>query len=107
MRPSAMTFVLLLSAVAFGQTPQGMNEQDMQKLQHRSAQVEVEIKSLCAEGKRDEAQQQAISFGRDMVQAPTMQAMRTCGEMLKNLMPMLPLLGQDSATPTQHVCDAR
>lgn len=129
MRISAMILVLLLPVVTFAQTSQGMNEQDMQKLtqqmqrlqscmqnvdqaelqeiQQRSVQVEAEIKALCAEGKRDEAQQRAISFGRDMVQNPTMQEMRSCGDMLKNIMPMLPMMDQDPATPARHVCDAQ
>ena len=129
MRLSAVILVLLFPVVTFAQNSQGMNEQDMQKLtqqmqqlqacmqnvdqadlqeiQQRSVQMEAEIKTFCAEGKRDAAQQLAISFGMDMAQNPTMREMRSCGDMLKNVMPMMPLMDQDPATPAHHVCDAQ
>ncbi len=123
------TIVLLLIPITtFAQNYQGMNEEDMQKmmqpmlmmqscmedidktdmkaLEKRSNQFQAEVKSLCASGKRDEAQAKAISFGKEMMEEPAMQTMRKCGEMMEGMMPKTPFMDQHEDDSDQHVCDS-
>jgi len=120
---------LFLSAplVASALDYQGMNEADMQKmmqqmekmqscmedvdekelkaLEQRSRQMEAEIKSLCAGGKRDQAQNKAISFAKEIANDATMKTMRKCGEMMKDVMPKMSFSGLEKDSASRHICD--
>jgi len=118
--------------VTVAQNYQNMSEEDMQKMMQqaqkmqscmqnidqakleaidkRSSEILANIDSLCASGKRDEAQQTAISYGKEMAKDPTMQAMRKCsemmsGEMMQGMMPKTPLMDLDKDLSSRHVCD--
>jgi hypothetical protein len=127
MKIAFLILFLVLPVAALGQNPQGMNEQDMQQmmqqmqkmqscmqsvdqaklkeLEQRSSQVEAEVKSLCADGRRAEAQQRAVAFGMTMAQDPALQKIRQCSKMLQGVIPKMPFLDQNQATSNQHVCD--
>lgn len=127
MKISMIFLFLFLPLVSSAQNYQGMNEEDMQKmmqqmqkmqscmedvdqsklkaLEQRSRQLESEVKSLCANGKRDQAQKKAISFGKDFVNDPTMKKMRKCGEMMKDVMPKMTFTGLDKESADHHICD--
>ena len=68
---------------------------------------ESEIKSLCAAGKRDAAQQEALAFAMEMNNNPDIRKMRECGEKMRGMMPPMPYLEQSAASETsdRHVCD--
>ena len=118
--------------ITVAQNYQNMSEEDMQKmmqqmqkmqscmqnidqaklkaLDQRSSQILANIDSLCASGKRDEAQAKAISYGKEMAKDPTMQAMKKCGEMMSSemmegMMPKTPLMDLDKDLTSHHVCD--
>lgn len=129
MRMAATLLLLLVPMITAAQDYQGMSEEDMEKmmqamqkmescmenvdqsklkiLEQRSHEVETEIESLCADGKRDEAQNKALSFGREIAQDPTMKDMRKCGEAMKGMMPKMPFTdqNQDQDRSVRHVCD--
>ena len=132
MKISAIFLLLLMPVVTVAQNYQNMSEEDMQKMMQqaqkmqscmqnidqaklkaidqRSSQILAKIDSLCASGKRDEAQQTAISYGKEMAKDPTMQAMRKCsemmsGEMMQGMMPKTPLMDLDKDLSSRHVCD--
>jgi len=124
MKMSTIVLLLLWPIVTMAQNYQGMSEADMQKmmqemqscmqsvdqkklnaLEQRSRQFEAKMKSLCASGKRDEAQVKAIAFGTEVTNDPTIKALRKCGEIMKGMMPMMPLMKQDKDYSDQHVCD--
>ncbi len=120
MKIPAIILLLLIPIASFAQDHQGMNEKDMQKmescmqnidqtklkaLEQRSSRSEAEVKSLCASGKREEAQAKAISFGKEIARDPVMQAMKKCGEMMKGMMSTMPLMNQHRARSDHHVCD--
>jgi hypothetical protein len=84
---------------------QNVDQEELKALEQRSYQMEADIKSLCANGKRDEAQEKAISFGKQMATAPAIQTMRKCGEMMKGMMPKMPFMEQDKDYSSHHVCD--
>ncbi len=84
---------------------QNVDQAKMKVLEQRSYQIEADIKSLCASGKRDEAQEKVISFGKEMAKDTTMQSMRKCGEMAKGMMPKMPFVDQGKDRSSHHVCD--
>lgn len=120
-----MSILLLIPASALAQDFRNMSESDMaammqqvqqmqsciakvdqgelKALEKRSQQLSGEVKSLCADGSRDQAQAKALSFGKDVARSPAMKTMTECGEMLKDVMPKLPFADADSSD--QHVCD--
>ena len=131
MKMAAIILLLLVPMAAGGQDHPGMSEKDMQKMkqemekmqscmenidqaklkvfEERSNQLEAEVKSLCANGKRDEAQEKTIAFGQEMMKDPTIKAMRKCGEGMKGMMPKMPFANQgqdeDEDRSRRHVCD--
>jgi ethanolamine utilization protein EutQ (cupin superfamily) len=118
---------LLIPIVAIAQNYPGMNEAEMQKmmqqmekmqscmekvdkkelkaLEQRSRQMEADVKSLCASGKRDEAQKKAISFGKEITNDATMKMMRKCGEIVKDMIPKMSFTGLDKDSADHHICD--
>jgi hypothetical protein len=132
MKILAIILLLLMPMITVAQNYQNMSEEDMQKMMQqaqkmqscmqnidqakleaidqRSSQILANIDSLCASGKRDEAQAKAISYGKEMAKDPTMQAMRKCsemmsGEMMQGMMPKTPLMDLDKDLSSRHVCD--
>ena len=132
MKILASILLLLMPMVTVAQNYQNMNEEDMQKMMQqmqkmqscmqnidqakleaidqRSSQILANIDSLCASGKRDEAQEKAISYGKEMAKDPTMKEMRNCGEMMsgemmQGMMPKTPLMDLDKDFTNRHVCD--
>lgn len=127
MKISIIFLFLAMPLVSAAQNYQGMNDADMQKmmqqmkkmqscmkdvdqselkaLEQRSRRMEAEVKSLCAGGKRDQAQNKAISFGKEIVNEPTMKLMRKCGEMMKDMMPAMTFPDLDRISAEHHVCD--
>ena len=116
MKISTVILLLLMSTVANAQNYKGMNEADMQKIQkmqscmedvdqeqlkaleQRQYQFDAEIKSLCDSGKRDEAQEKAILFEKEMTNNLAIQAVNKCGEIAEGIM--------DEDASNQHVCDS-
>ena len=125
MKTTLLILSLLFPVTSLAQSPQGMNEQELQQmmqqmqscmqdvdqdqlkgLEQRSRQVDADIKSLCTDGKRAEAQQRAMDFGLEISQDSNMQIMRKCGEMMQGMMPALPLVDyQQKTAEGKHICD--
>ena len=86
-----------------------VDQEKLREIEQRSRKLDDELKILCAEGKRDEAQAKAMSFGMELAQDPTLLEMRKCGEMYQEMMPQLPYMGQyqedDEGRSSGHVCD--
>ncbi len=133
MKTSMFLLFLFLPTIAFAQDVQNMNQGDMQKmmeqaqkmqvciqnidqekllaLEQRSEQFGTEIKALCDSGKRDKAQEKAMSFAKEMAKDPTVLQMGKCGEMMQGAMPDMmadmPFMDQeqDGEQSSMHVCD--
>ena len=129
MKVSTGLLSLLLPAMAIAQNYQGMSEQDMQNmmekmqemqtcmqgidqsrmdaLERRAKEMEAEVNSLCAKGRRDAAQNRAMTFSREMANDPDVQKMRKCGDGMKGMMPMMPMMGQVDKPEKSggHICD--
>lgn len=128
-RLTTFTLFSLVALAAQAQNPAGMSDADMEKMMQgmqamhecmagldqtaleqfgkEGEQMNAEVKALCADGKRDEAQARAMEYGKKVANDPTMKAMAECGKKMQNAMPQM----QSSAAPTpeelqeRHVCD--
>ena len=131
MKRLAVICLMVLPVAATAQDSyQGMSEADMQRmmeqgqkmqacmsridqaelevLEQRSLKTEDEIRSLCNSGKRDQALQKAMAFGREVNDAKVMQQIRECTAMMEGMMqmmPQIPFSGGNEETAGQHVCD--
>ena len=123
--PPLLLLLLLLSPVTVtAQNFPGMEQMDMQKLQQmqecmnrvdqqqlkaiekQQQQFDREIRALCKSGKRDQAQQKAIAYARQMMNNPAIKAMQKCGEIARGMMPEMPVMQMEEELESQHVCDA-
>jgi hypothetical protein len=129
-RPLSFVTLMLISLNALAQPPTGMSESDMQGMMQgmqamqecmakidmaavdrfsaEGKQVEAEVRSLCAAGKREAAQHMAIAFGMKITQDPAMKAMAGCSKKMQGTMPKMPQqpyadLARDKNR--RHVCD--
>jgi len=132
MKKLAMTLLCLAPITSFAQNPMGMSEADMQKmmqqvqkaqdcmekidqtkidaLEKKADQFEAEMKLLCANGKRDEAQEKAMVYMKEIVNSSVVKEAKRCGEMMKGamqgMMQDMPIVDQDKDFTRQHVCDS-
>ena len=132
MKKLTITLLCLMPITSFAQNPMGMSEGDMQKmmqqmqaaqacmekidqseldaLEKKANQIEAEMKSLCASGKRDEAQEKAMVYMKQVVNSPAVKQAKRCGEMMKDsmqgMMPDAPFMNEDKDYTSQHVCDS-
>ena len=101
MKKLAMTLLCLAPITSFAQNPMGMSEADMQKmmqqvqkaqdcmekidqtkidaLEKKADQFEAEMKLLCANGKRDEAQEKAMVYMKEIVNSSVVKEAKRCG----------------------------
>ena len=81
-----------------------IDQSALEALEARGKKMEAEVKALCKAGKRDQAQQMALAYGREINASKDMQAMKKCGTMSTQMMQNSPFMaGNDSG----HICDAR
>ena len=89
---------------------QGIDTSQFEALEQRGRTIETEVKSLCASGKRDAAQDKATAFAHEISNNPDIQKMMKCGEGMRGMMAGMPYMGQTSPTDKSdaadsHVCD--
>ena len=84
-----------------------IDEAKLQELQVKSEKMSKEVKSLCGQGKRDQAQKTAISLGREISSDPTLKQMQKCGEMAQGALPMMGNVEtfDEKEYANKHVCD--
>jgi protein tyrosine phosphatase (PTP) superfamily phosphohydrolase (DUF442 family) len=84
-----------------------VDQEELRKFEQESEKMEANVRALCAQGKRDQAQNEAIKFGEKMMTNPTLIQMKECGEKAKGLVPEGTIEGRDDAfDPSEsHVCD--
>lgn len=85
---------------------ENIDQQQLQAIEQQQARFDTEIKSLCTSGKRDQAQQKAIAYAKQMMNNPVIKAMQKCGEMARDIMPDMPFTDMNEEMNEQHVCDA-
>jgi len=81
-----------------------VDESELRQYEADIAKLESELQHLCKEGKRDLAQETAISFGKRAAQSNAIQTIHNCTKnMQKNA--FMPTLPDYSDMKNQHVCD--
>ena len=84
---------------------ESIDKAELEEIEKRSTQFENKIRSLCSKGKRDQAQKEALSFGKTMSKLPAMQSMKKCTEGIEEMMQNMPMPGQDMDFSNTHACD--
>ena len=84
---------------------ESINKNELAEIEKRSIAFEKKIRSLCSKGKRDQAQKEALSFGKKMSKHPAMQSMNKCTENIREAMQDMPMPGQDMDFTNRHACD--
>ena len=96
-----LLLLILCAPLAWSAQPEEMNEEQMQQMMQNAKKMEEcyskidpkamdelavkgnkihhEVKVLCEEGKRDEAQKKAIAYGKETASSEAMQALQKCG----------------------------
>ena len=89
------------------QCMESIDQAKLSELQTRSETFQKELDALCSQGQRDQAQKQAMAFGREMASDPTMKQMRRCGEMAQGALPMMDMgkTYDEKEYANKHVCD--
>ncbi len=86
---------------------QNVDQAEMQAFEQKAKQMSADTQALCASGKRDEAMQLAMAFGKEASGNKAMQAMKKCGEGMKNMIPKIAAAAQNDehGKSGHHICD--
>ncbi|MEN8712104.1 MAG: hypothetical protein ABF326_07905 [Arenicellales bacterium] len=88
---------------------QTIDQNELNNLQEESKIFEAEVKNLCKNGKRDEAQDKAMAYSKEVINSAAMATMRKCTENLSGaLKGMMPDLSPEKIAKDfsdKHVCD--
>lgn len=85
-----------------------VDRSEIQALEVRGKQLELEVKKMCASGQRAEAQSKAIAFTKEFANSSSMKEIKKCGEMAKEVMSQFPKISQSSEDggTESHICDS-
>jgi len=84
-----------------------IDQSAMEALAEKGKKMEAEVKALCKAGKRDQANNMAMVYGREVSGSKEMQAMQKCSAMAQGMMhnsPWMPGKGGKNSDGS-HVCD--
>ena len=84
---------------------QDIDTSEFDRLEQEGNKMEAEIKALCVSGKRDQAQDQAIAYSREMMAMPAMQKMRECSELMRGMLPKMPFDNFEEEFKNKNICD--
>ena len=77
----------------------------LEGLKEKGEKMKAEVDSLCKNGKRDEAQDKAMAYGKEMMSRPELMKMRECGKMMAGMLPKMPFEDLEEMGKDRHVCD--
>ena len=88
---------------------QTVDQNEVKALEKDTKKFEAEMKGLCNDGKRDEAQERAIEFSKKVMNSPALTTMRKCTEKMSVAMKgMMPNMDPEEIAKDyskRHVCD--
>ena len=84
-----------------------IDQNDLNELQVSAEKFKKEIDGLCGQGKRDDAQNKAMAYAKKMMNDPSLQQMKKCGEMAQGALPMMGITEtfDEKKYAERHVCD--
>ena len=77
----------------------------LEGLKEEGEKMAAEIGALCKSGKRAEAQNKAMEYGKEMMSRPELMKMRECGKMMGGMMPKMPFEHIEEEAKNSHICD--
>ena len=77
----------------------------LEGLKEEGERMKAEVGALCKNGKRNEAQDKAMAYGKEMMSRPELMKMRECGKMMAGMMPKMPFEHIEEENKNSHVCD--
>ncbi len=83
-----------------------IDQSALQALEQKTNQMDKELAALCASGKRDDAQQLAISFAQEVAKSSSLQEIKRCAEMMKVAGMPAPKVPDAEDYSKHHVCDS-
>jgi len=84
---------------------QEIDTSEFERLEQEGAKMEEEIDALCASGQREQAQDKAIAYSKEMMAMPAMQKMRECSEMMRGMLPEMPFDNFEEEFKNKNICD--
>lgn len=113
--------LLLVPLLAVAQAPENMlhNLQKMQTclesvdqtevraLEQRAQALQATIQSLCSNGQRDKAQQEAMAFGNEVATSKVVKQVAKCTKIMEGMIPEMPLLDFDRDFSDYNICDGQ
>lgn len=104
---SAQMQKLMEQAAVMQQCMEDIDQASLDAMRVKGESLSREVKALCDAGKRDDAQERAIKYGREMSASPELKKMKECSagmqDMLPQLAAMIPQTAEDGEA--NHVCD--
>ena len=86
-----------------------LDQAKLEAMGKRAEAMEGELKSLCASGQRDAAQEKAIDLAMEFATSEEMEQLKQCGEIAQAMVPQLvgqlEALEDEGADASMHVCD--
>ena len=86
-----------------------IDQNALKALEKETVKFEGEMKGLCKKGKRDEAQERAVDFSREMMRSSTLKTMLKCTEKMSvSMRKMMPDMEPEKMAKdysNRHVCD--
>lgn len=96
---------MLQGAQAMQKCMANIDEAAIERLAARGEKMQAELDSLCAAGKRAEAQAKAMEYGAEFMKDPAAKAMKVCTEHSKGMMQAPPLMDFGEGEAERHICD--
>lgn len=82
-----------------------IDQSALEGLKKEGERMKAEVGALCKNGKRNEAQDKAMAYGKEMMSRPELMKMRECGKMMAGMMPKMPFEHIEEKNKNSHVCD--
>ena len=83
-----------------------IDEAELKRVQAAGEAKAEEVRALCSAGKRAEAQEAAVAYGKQVVEEPVVKQMQACAGLMDLSIPQAAWAQlEDSDTTKAHVCD--
>jgi len=81
-----------------------VDEAELRQYEAKINRLEPELRSLCQQGKRDQAQQKAIEFGKEIAKSNAVKVIQSCTKDMQSnaFMPAMPDFDNLDG---RHICD--
>jgi hypothetical protein len=84
-----------------------IDQGELKKLEQKAEEIDTELRDLCGQGERGQAQAEAVKFSKKMKHNPVLIQMNECSEITKGFVPegTMKKRGELFDPSNGHVCD--